>query len=50
LICTRATATGRVTLSRERFTLIEDGRCTETLISDADAELVEHLGIRNLRC
>jgi len=50
LICTRATATGRVTLSRERLTLIENGRCTETLISDADAVLNEHFGIRNFPC
>lgn len=50
VICTRATPAGRVTLSRERLTVIEDGRRSETLISDADAVLDEHFGIRTPPC
>jgi N-hydroxyarylamine O-acetyltransferase len=45
LICTRATPTGRITLSRERLTIEEDGSRTETLALDVSAALGEYFGI-----
>jgi len=47
LICTRATATGRVTLSGTRLTLIEGGRRTETLIGNPAVVLEHYFGIRD---
>lgn len=45
LICTRATARGRVTLSRDRLIVVEDNSRTETVRADRDAVLEEHFGI-----
>jgi N-hydroxyarylamine O-acetyltransferase len=47
LICTRATATGRITLSRTRLIVVEHGRRTESLTSDVGAALREHFSIEN---
>jgi N-hydroxyarylamine O-acetyltransferase len=49
LICTRATASGRITLSRERLIIVEDGRRTETHCADVPAALELHFGIRDVR-
>jgi N-hydroxyarylamine O-acetyltransferase len=45
LICTRATATGRITLSRDRLTVIDAGVRTDTLTNDMPAVLSEYFGI-----
>jgi len=45
LICTRATASGRITLSRERLIIMEDGRRTETHCANVSAALEQHFGI-----
>jgi N-hydroxyarylamine O-acetyltransferase len=45
LICTRATATGRITVSRDRLITIDGGRRTEVAISNLPAVLEEHFGI-----
>jgi N-hydroxyarylamine O-acetyltransferase len=45
LICTRATAGGRITLSRDRLIVVEDGRRTETLGANVAAVLEQHFGI-----
>jgi arylamine N-acetyltransferase len=45
LICTRATETGRITLSRNRLIIIDAGRRTETLATNASAVLNDHFGI-----
>jgi N-hydroxyarylamine O-acetyltransferase len=45
LICTRATATGRITLSRERLTIVDESRRTETLAANVHAVLGEYFGI-----
>jgi N-hydroxyarylamine O-acetyltransferase len=47
LICTRATETGRITLSRDRLIIVERGRRTETLVTNVSAVLNEHFGIRD---
>jgi N-hydroxyarylamine O-acetyltransferase len=45
LICTRATETGRITLSGNRLTIV-DGECrTETVATNVSAVLNEHFGI-----
>lgn len=46
LICTRATATGRLTLSRNRLIVVDAGRRTETPVGDPAAALETHFGIR----
>jgi N-hydroxyarylamine O-acetyltransferase len=45
LICTRATETGRITLARDRLTIIDGGRRTDTLRMDTAAVLREYFGI-----
>jgi len=45
LICTRATASGRITLSRDRLIIVEDGRRTESLGANVSAVLEQHFGI-----
>jgi N-hydroxyarylamine O-acetyltransferase len=45
LICTRATDSGRITLSRDRLITVEGGRRTETVTSDPTAVLSEYFGI-----
>jgi N-hydroxyarylamine O-acetyltransferase len=49
LICTRATAGGRITLSRERLIVMEDGRRSETHCADVSAALEQHFGISDVR-
>jgi N-hydroxyarylamine O-acetyltransferase len=48
LICTRATATGRVTLSRDRLIVVESGRRTESIAVNVPRELQIHFGIAQL--
>jgi len=51
LICTRATETGRITLARDRLTIIDGGRRTDTLTTDVAAALSDHFGIvENKKC
>jgi len=45
LICTRATPTGRITLSRDRLTIIDGGVRTDTPRSDTSAVLGDYFGI-----
>ncbi|MDB6082378.1 MAG: nhoA [Gammaproteobacteria bacterium] len=45
LICTRATGTGRITLSRDRLIIVDGERRTETLTTNVSAALNEHFGI-----
>lgn len=45
LICTRATETGRITLARDRLTIIDGGRRTDTITTDVAAALREYFGI-----
>jgi N-hydroxyarylamine O-acetyltransferase len=45
LICTRATDTGRITLARDRLTIIDGARRVDTLRSDTAAVLSEYFGI-----
>jgi N-hydroxyarylamine O-acetyltransferase len=45
LICTRATESGRVTVSGARLIVTEDGRRTEAVIADLSAVLRERFGI-----
>jgi len=45
LICTRATDTGRITLSRDRLIIVDGGRRTETVITNTAAVLSEYFGI-----
>jgi N-hydroxyarylamine O-acetyltransferase len=45
LICTKATPSGRVTLSRDRLIIVAGGQRTETLISDRAQVLKEHFDI-----
>jgi N-hydroxyarylamine O-acetyltransferase len=45
LICTRASASGRITLSRERLIIVENGRRTETVADDVRGALEAHFGI-----
>lgn len=47
LICTRATVGGRVTLSRDRLTIVEGARRTETIVADRDGVLEQYFGIVN---
>jgi N-hydroxyarylamine O-acetyltransferase len=49
LICTRATASGRISLSGNRLIITDCGRRTETLATDVSAVLDEHFGIRDGR-
>jgi N-hydroxyarylamine O-acetyltransferase len=48
LICTRATAMGRITVSRERLIIMHDGKRTETVIASLPAVLHEHFGITHV--
>jgi arylamine N-acetyltransferase len=45
LICTRATLRGRITLSRDRLSSVEQGSRSETVRSDRDAVLEQYFGI-----
>lgn len=45
LICTQATETGRITLSRNRLIIIDGGRRTETLTTNVSAVLNGYFGI-----
>jgi N-hydroxyarylamine O-acetyltransferase len=47
LICTRATAEGRITLSRDRLITVVDGRRTEARTQDPAAVLEEFFGIKD---
>lgn len=47
LVCTRATAGGRVTLSRDRLILVEDAVRSETCVNDRDCVLERYFGIVN---
>jgi N-hydroxyarylamine O-acetyltransferase len=47
LICTRATPSGRVTLSRDRLIIVENGRRTDTVITDVAGLLERHFAIRS---
>lgn len=49
LICTRATETGRITLSRDRLIIMDDGWRTETITTNVSAVLNEHFGISDGR-
>jgi N-hydroxyarylamine O-acetyltransferase len=49
LICTRATETGRISLSRNRLIIVDGRRRTETLVTDVPAVLHEHFGISDAR-
>lgn len=49
LICTRATASGRITLSRERLIVMENGRRTERHCANVPAVLEQHFGISDVR-
>jgi len=46
LICTLATPNGRMTLSRDRFIIMEGGQRTEAVVSDRERVLEQHFGIR----
>jgi N-hydroxyarylamine O-acetyltransferase len=48
LICTRTTATGRITLSRNRLIVLENGRRSESVVTDIGDALDEHFGIRGV--
>ena len=48
LICTRATASGRITLSRDRLIIMEDRRRTESLGVNVRAVLEQHFGISDV--
>jgi N-hydroxyarylamine O-acetyltransferase len=48
LICTRATETGRITLSRNRLIIIDGERRTETLATNVSAVLNDHFGINHI--
>jgi N-hydroxyarylamine O-acetyltransferase len=45
LICTRATPTGRITLSRERLIVVDGAARRETVASDRDQTLEQHFGL-----
>jgi N-hydroxyarylamine O-acetyltransferase len=45
LICTRATAIGRITLSRDRLIIVDGANRTETVKPDCDLALEEYFGI-----
>jgi len=45
LICTRATPCGRITLSRDRLSIVDGTERTEIQISDRARVLEEHFGI-----
>lgn len=45
LICTRATATGRITLSKSRLSIVDRGQRTESTVSDLPAALSQYFGI-----
>jgi N-hydroxyarylamine O-acetyltransferase len=45
LVCTRATARGRITLSRDRLIIVEDNSRVETVRADSERVLEEHFGI-----
>jgi N-hydroxyarylamine O-acetyltransferase len=49
LICTRATDSGRITLSRDRLVIVDGGQRTEILTASVPAVLNEHFGIRDER-
>jgi N-hydroxyarylamine O-acetyltransferase len=45
LICTRATATGRTTLSRDRLIVVDGADRNETVVADRDQALQQYFGI-----
>ncbi len=45
LICTRATATGRITLSGQRLSIVEGQNREESVSTDRDATLDQYFGI-----
>jgi N-hydroxyarylamine O-acetyltransferase len=45
LICTKATGTGRITLSGDRLTIVDGGRRRDTLTTNTSAVLSEYFGI-----
>jgi N-hydroxyarylamine O-acetyltransferase len=45
LICTRATASGRITLSRDRLIIVNGGARTECVAADRDRALEQYFGI-----
>jgi N-hydroxyarylamine O-acetyltransferase len=45
LICTRATPTGRITLSRERLIVVDGAERSETVASDRDQALEHYFGL-----
>ncbi len=45
LICTRATAGGRITLSRDRLIVVDAGVRSETCVADLDSVLARYFGI-----
>jgi len=47
LICTRPTAGGRITLSRDRMVIVEGAHRTETCVADRDSVLEQYFGIVN---
>ncbi len=46
LICTRATPTGRTTLSRNRLIIVDGAQRSETMTADRDETLEKHFGIK----
>jgi N-hydroxyarylamine O-acetyltransferase len=46
LICTRATPTGRTTLSRERLIIVDGGQRSESVIADCDQALERYFGLK----
>ena len=46
LICTRATDSGRVTLSKNRLIIVDAGQRTESIESNIAGALTEHFGIK----
>jgi N-hydroxyarylamine O-acetyltransferase len=45
LICTRATPTGRTTLSRDRLIIVDGAQRSEIVITDRDQALQQYFGI-----
>ena len=45
LICTRATADGRITISGDRLTVVAGGRRTQSVCADRDRALEQYFGI-----
>jgi N-hydroxyarylamine O-acetyltransferase len=45
LLCTRATPTGRITLSRDRLIVLDGARRSETPVADPGVVIAQHFGI-----